>query len=126
MPPWRALLLLSLVVLQQSQPITPALAAAAAPAQLTGRPRAPPGDDGAPAPPNAGKIKHFVTLLMENRAFDHLFGCMGLDGVDGIPPEGRTLYADPVSTQAKLPPPQLLRDISDRLLLSTQAPPSST
>ena len=46
------------------------------------------------------KVKHFVTLLMENRAFDHIFGCMGLEGVDGIPPEGRRLRADPSNTSS--------------------------
>ena len=46
------------------------------------------------------KVKHFVTLLMENRAFDHIFGCMGLEGVDGIPPEGRRLYADPANASS--------------------------
>ena len=35
------------------------------------------------------KIKHFVVMLMENRATDHFFGCMagegviGLDGING-------------------------------------------
>ena len=29
---------------------------------------------------------------MENRATDHVLGCMGLDGFDGIPPGGRMLY----------------------------------
>ena len=35
---------------------------------------------------------HFVVLLMENRAADHVFGCMDIDGFDGIPPEGRMLW----------------------------------
>lgn len=49
------------------------------------------------APP---KIRHFVTLLMENRAADHVFGCFGLPGFDGIPPGGRLLYADPSNKSA--------------------------
>ena len=28
-----------------------------------------------PSPSHQGKIDHFVVLFMENRAFDHLFGC---------------------------------------------------
>lgn len=40
------------------------------------------------------KIEHFVLLLMENRAADHMFGCMGLPGFDGIAP-GHTLPKDP-------------------------------
>lgn len=46
------------------------------------------------------KIRHFVTLLMENRAADHVFGCFGLPGFDGIPPGGRVLYADPSNKSA--------------------------
>ena len=50
-----------------------------------------------PAEPQASRagpkipIRHFVTLLMENRAADHVFGCFGLPGFDGIPPGGRVL-----------------------------------
>jgi phospholipase C len=55
------------------------------------------GGDGSSAPP---KVRHFVTLLMENRAADHVFGCFGLPGFDGIPPEGRVLYADPSNKSA--------------------------
>eukprot|EP01043_Picozoa_sp_COSAG02_P116322 COSAG02_NODE_52734_length_306_cov_0.676329_1_plen_34_part_01 len=29
---------------------------------------------------------------MENRAADHVLGCMGINGFDGIPPEGRMLW----------------------------------
>mmetsp|Transcript_20438 Transcript_20438/g.37255 ORF Transcript_20438/g.37255 Transcript_20438/m.37255 type:complete len:500 (+) Transcript_20438:75-1574(+) len=34
-------------------------------------------------------IKHFVVLLMENRAFDHMFGCAEhlLPGIDGLKPD---------------------------------------
>jgi phospholipase C len=35
---------------------------------------------------------HFVVLLMENRAADHVFGCMGINGFDGIPSSGRMLW----------------------------------
>ena len=41
------------------------------------------------------KVKHFVTLLMENRAFDHLLGCLDHPDIDGIPPSGRLLPIDP-------------------------------
>lgn len=43
------------------------------------------------------KIEHFVVLLMENRALDHVFGCIGGEGIiglDGIPPEGRQIPID--------------------------------
>eukprot|EP01044_Picomonas_judraskeda_P007090 COSAG03_NODE_743_length_6016_cov_4.204834_4_plen_391_part_00 len=59
-----------------------------------------------PAEPQASRagpkipIRHFVTLLMENRAADHVFGCFGLPGFDGIPPGGRVLYADPSNKSA--------------------------
>lgn len=54
----------------------------------------------AAAPPGAERrprVKHFVTLLMENRAADHMLGCFGLPGFDGIPPEGRVLWNDPTN-----------------------------
>ena len=35
-------------------------------------------------PPRQDKIDHFVVLYMENHAADHYFGCMGLEGFDGI------------------------------------------
>ena len=39
-----------------------------------------------PPPRTQDKIKHFVVLLLENRAFDHIFGCMLDDkpGIDGL------------------------------------------
>eukprot|EP01048_Picozoa_sp_COSAG05_P023994 COSAG05_NODE_5443_length_1173_cov_1.249534_1_plen_295_part_01 len=45
------------------------------------------------APPRQQKIDHVVVLMLENRAFDHLLGCMAADkpGVDGIPASGRVL-----------------------------------
>ena len=51
-------------------------------------------------PKSHAKIEHFVTLLLENRAWDHVFGCFGLKGADGIPPEGRVLFADPANKSA--------------------------
>jgi len=44
------------------------------------------------------KIQHFVVLFMENRAADHIFGCMLGDkpGYDGIPPSGHSIPYDPV------------------------------
>jgi phospholipase C len=51
------------------------------------------------APPlrSQEKIDHFVVLFMENRAFDHLLGCMlgDKEGVDGIPTGGRSIPVDP-------------------------------
>ena len=47
------------------------------------------------------KVDHFVVLYMENRGFDHIFGCMNLTDslggppVDGIPPEGWIIPTDP-------------------------------
>ena len=32
---------------------------------------------------------------MENRAFDHLLGCLDHPDIDGIPPSGRLLPIDP-------------------------------
>jgi len=55
-------------------------------------------DEAAPPPrPSDARIDHVVILLMENRAADHLLGClMGTDkGFDGIPPEGRQIPVDP-------------------------------
>ena len=37
-----------------------------------------------PAPKHQEKIDHFVILFMENRAFDHLFGCHDKPGIDGV------------------------------------------
>ena len=45
-------------------------------------------------PPRQDKIDHFVVLYMENHAADNYFGCMGLDGFDGIA-DGHTIPADP-------------------------------
>ena len=41
--------------------------------------------------PHQHKIEHFVVLFMENRAFDHLLGCLDLPGIDGIPKSGHPL-----------------------------------
>ena len=46
-------------------------------------------------PPRQSKIDHFVVLYMENHAADQIFGCMGLPGFDGIPPEGHKVPHDP-------------------------------
>ena len=37
-----------------------------------------------PTPPHQEKVDHFVILFMENRAFDHLFGCHDKPGIDGV------------------------------------------
>jgi len=52
---------------------------------------------GAKGPPSHPKIEHFVVLLMENRGFDHFFGCMLGDHpeVDGIPSAGHLIPVDP-------------------------------
>ena len=57
-------------------------------------PRPPP-----PQPPHQDKIEHFVVLYMENRPFDHIFGCMldneGLmPGADGVK-DGQRILIDP-------------------------------
>jgi phospholipase C len=53
--------------------------------------------DGAPASAKkpSSKIDHFVVVFMENRAFDHILGCLDRPGLDGIPPSGRLLPIDP-------------------------------
>jgi phospholipase C len=53
-------------------------------------------------PPRQSKIDHLVVLFMENRAFDHIFGCMLGDkpGIDGIPSAGRTIPNDPGNASA--------------------------
>ena len=53
-----------------------------------------------PPPPRQSKIEHFVVLFMENRAFDHMLGCMDLPGLDGIPAEGRQIPVDPRNKSA--------------------------
>ena len=80
---------------------------------VVGPPRPEEADGGAVGPPRhrtgvagagAGKIDHFVVLMMENRPFDHIFGCLAgegrLPGADGIPKEGRRLYKDPTNHSA--------------------------
>jgi phospholipase C len=47
-----------------------------------------------PPPRPQNKIDHFVVLLMENRGADHMFGCFGLDGFDGVPATGEPLPRD--------------------------------
>lgn len=47
-----------------------------------------------------GRVDHFVVLEMENRPFEHFFGCLAgegrLPGADGaIPPEGKLLQKNP-------------------------------
>lgn len=34
--------------------------------------------------PKLGAIAHVVVLFMENRPFDHIFGCSGIPGIDGV------------------------------------------
>jgi phospholipase C len=46
-----------------------------------------------PTPTHQDKIDHFVVLYMENRAFDHVFGCHDVPGLDGI--IGHTIPVDP-------------------------------
>ena len=43
------------------------------------------------------KIEHFIVLLKENRAFDHIVGCMDLPGADSAATmkRNRTLLIDP-------------------------------
>ena len=48
------------------------------------------------APPRQDKVDHFVVLYMENHAADNFFGCMGLDGFDGIA-GGHAVPADPTT-----------------------------
>eukprot|EP01052_Picozoa_sp_SAG31_P049368 SAG31_NODE_10775_length_1099_cov_1.680000_1_plen_170_part_01 len=47
-----------------------------------------------PSPPRQQKVQHFVVLLMENHAADHMFGCMNLPGYDSVVP-GHALPNDP-------------------------------
>ena len=47
-----------------------------------------------PPPRPQDKIDHFVVLLMENRGADHIFGCFGLEGFDGVPAAGEPLLRD--------------------------------
>lgn len=47
-----------------------------------------------PPPRPQDKIDHFVVLLMENRGADHIFGCFGLEGFDGVPTAGEPLLRD--------------------------------
>jgi phospholipase C len=53
-------------------------------------------------PPRQAKVDHVVVLLMENRAFDHILGCMLGDkpGIDGIPASGHQIPADFTNTSA--------------------------
>jgi phospholipase C len=62
---------------------------------------------GAPSakPDGRGRIDHMVVLMMENRPFDHFFGCLAgegrLPGADGaIPPGGKRLPKDPHDASA--------------------------
>ena len=41
------------------------------------------------------KVDHVVVLLMENRAFDHMMGCIDIPGIDGVPPGGHVIPVDP-------------------------------
>eukprot|EP00041_Stephanoeca_diplocostata_P025155 m.651968 g.651968 ORF g.651968 m.651968 type:complete len:591 (-) comp22686_c0_seq1:2013-3785(-) len=47
-----------------------------------------------PTPPHQNKIDHFVVLLMENHAYDNMFGCMDLPGADGVR-DGHSIPIDP-------------------------------
>ena len=53
-------------------------------------------------PPHQDKVDHMVVLFMENRAFDHIFGCMlgDKEGVDGIPSTGHRIPVDPNNASA--------------------------
>jgi hypothetical protein len=53
----------------------------------------PPGSNRSP-PPRQSKIDHFVVLLMENHAFDNVYGCLDKPGVDGIF-KGHAVRKDP-------------------------------
>jgi len=48
-------------------------------------------------PPHQRKIEHFIVLLKENRAFDHIAGCMDLPGADSgaTMKRNRSLPVDP-------------------------------
>lgn len=48
-------------------------------------------------PPRQDKIDHMVVLFMENRAFDHVLGCLVGDkpGADGVPKGGMKIPKDP-------------------------------
>eukprot|EP01052_Picozoa_sp_SAG31_P036594 SAG31_NODE_4595_length_3106_cov_4.715996_2_plen_440_part_00 len=50
-------------------------------------------------PPRQDKIDHMVVLFMENRAFDHVLGCLVGDkpGADGVPPGGLIIPKDPMN-----------------------------
>jgi phospholipase C len=57
------------------------------------------------SPQSGRKIEHFVVLMMENRPFEHMFGCLAgegrLPGADGaIPQGGKRLYKDPTNHSA--------------------------
>lgn len=49
-----------------------------------------------------GKIEHFIVLLKENRAFDHIAGCMDLPGADSASTASKTrkLPKDPKNASA--------------------------
>ena len=48
-------------------------------------------------PPHQHKIEHFIVLLKENRAFDHIAGCMDLPGPHHLWPTGcRAASAPPL------------------------------
>ena len=49
----------------------------------------------APPPRRQQKIDHFVVVYMENRAFDHIFGCHDKPGIDGVPKDGHQVPVDP-------------------------------
>ena len=54
-----------------------------------------------PTPPRQSRVDHFIVLYMENHAADHYFGCMGLEGFDGIDPEkGHSFPKDPANASA--------------------------
>ena len=50
-------------------------------------------------PPRQDKVDHMVVLFMENRAFDHVLGCLVGDkpGADGVPPGGLIIPKDPAN-----------------------------
>ena len=70
-------------------------------------------NDGELAPvvstPHQHKIEHFVVLLKENRAFDHIIGCMDLPGADSAATmsKNRSLPIDPCARPGRAAPNRL-------------------
>jgi phospholipase C len=67
-------------------------AAAVSAAAAACRPRtsaSPPVDAHIRLEPLAGKVEHFIVLMMENRSYDQMLGCFDGDEHDGVPPGAR-------------------------------------